>query len=266
MWFIPSTRLRAPTHEPYSRPRYAWGLEGGISILKILEKIIQPHIDSGAITVRTNTEVIELIQAGNGAITGVVTRNEDGKTARHSGNNVLLSCGGYASNPGMVEELEGHTDYGDVSYPYSQGAGISLGTAAGGYVRGGNHHLPSFGSILQDDNFPSPRLARFVSYPPHRPPWEIYVNVHGERFLREDMISHDVREHALVDQPDERCWAVFDDTTLNEAPPAVGGWTREEIKDAFDSQPMFYRANTLEDLADATGIDKNGFVKTVRPL
>ena len=259
----PEHPVTGTTHEPYSRPRYAWGLEGGISILKILEKIIQPHIDSGAITVRTNTEVIELIQAGNGAITGVVTRNEDGKTARHSGNNVLLSCGGYASNPGMVEELEGHTDYGDVSYPYSQGAGISLGTAAGGYVRGGNHHLPSFGSILQDDNFPSPRLARFVSYPPHRPPWEIYVNVHGERFLREDMISHDVREHALVDQPDERCWAVFDDTTLNEAPPAVGGWTREEIKDAFDSQPMFYRANTLEDLADATGIDKNGFVKTV---
>ena len=259
----PEHPVTGTTHEPYSRPRYAWGLEGGISILKVLEKLIQPHIDSGAITVRTSTEVIELTQEGNGAVTGVVARDENGKTARYTGRNILLSCGGYASNSEMVEDLEGHTDYGDVSYPYSQGAGITLGTAAGGYVRDGEHHLPSFGSILQDDNFPSPRLARFTCYPPHRQPWEIYVNVHGERFLREDMVSHDVREHALVNQPEERCWAVFDDAILNEAPPAIGGWTREEIKEAFDSQPMFYRANSLKELADATGIDTDGFVKTV---
>ncbi len=259
----PEHPVTGTTHEPYSRPRYAWGLEGGISILKILEKLIQPHIESGAITLRTNTEVIELIQEGDGAITGVVTRGENGRTARYSGRNILLSCGGYASNPEMVEELENHTDYGDVSYPYSQGAGITLGTAAGGYVRGGEHHLPSFGSILQDDNFPSPRLARWVSYPPHRQPWEIYVNVHGERFLREDMNSHDVREHALVRQPEERCWVVFDEAILNGAPPGVGGWTREEIKDAFESQPMFYRAGSIEELADATGINKAALVKTV---
>ncbi|MFL2769374.1 MAG: FAD-dependent oxidoreductase [Rhodospirillaceae bacterium] len=259
----PEHPVTGTTHEPYSRPRYAWGLEGGISILKILEKLIQPHIDSGAITVRTSTEVIELIQEPNGAVNGVVARAENGKTTRYSGRNILLSCGGYASNPEMVEELEKHTDYGDVSYPYSQGAGITLATAAGGYVRGGEHHLPSFGSILQDDNFPSPRLARWTSYPPHRQPWEIYVNVNGERFLREDMVSHDVREHALVRQPEERCWIVFDEAILDQAPPGVSGWTRQEIRDAFESQDMFIKANSVEALAEACGVNKDSLIKTV---
>ena len=77
------------------------------------------------------------------------------------------------------------------------------------------------------------------------------------------MNSHDVREHALVRQPEERCWVVFDDAIHREAPPGVGGWSREEIKDAFESQPMFYRADSIEELADVTGIDKAGLVKTV---
>jgi len=259
----PEHPVNGITHEPYSRPRYAWGLEGGISILKILEEQIQPHIDSGAVTVLLTTEVTELIQDDSGAVTGVVTRNEGGETANFYSRNILLACGGYCSNAEMVEELEGHTDYGDVSYPYSQGAGITLGIAAGGYVRGGENYLPSFGSILQDNNFPSPRLARWTSYPPSRQPWEIYVNIKGERFLKEDMLSHDIREHALVRQPDQRCFAVFDDAILDAAPPGVSGWTREEIREAFEYQPIFFQSDTLEGLAEAANIEKDGLVATV---
>ena len=43
----------------------------------------------------------------------------------------------------------------------------------------------------------------------------------------------------------------------------MGGWTREEIKEAFESQPMFYKANSIEELADVTGVNKAGLVKTV---
>ena len=41
------------THEPYSAARYAWGKDGGISVLEILEKQIKPLIDKGALIPRS---------------------------------------------------------------------------------------------------------------------------------------------------------------------------------------------------------------------
>ena len=53
------------THEPYSNARYAWGTKGGMSILKVLEEQIKPHIDSKMVTIKLNTEVTKLIQVVN---------------------------------------------------------------------------------------------------------------------------------------------------------------------------------------------------------
>jgi fumarate reductase flavoprotein subunit len=261
--------ITGTTHEPYSNARYAWGLEGGMSILKVLNEQLQPHVDAGRIHVRTGTEVTQLIQDTDGAVQGVETKGPDGSTAQYLADNTLLSCGGYASNAEMFERLEGARDYSDVSYYFSQGAGITLGLAAGGYVRGGEHHLPLFGSILADDNYPSRMVGTARPWPPARPPWEIYVNVKGERFLQEDIASHDAHEHALLAQPEERCWAVFDDAIFREAPQLVfgsfsGGWTQEGIRKAFDTaMPMFYKSESLDGLAEAAGIDGNGLKQTV---
>jgi len=258
------------THEPYSRARYAWGAEGGISILKVLEEQIQPHIDSGLVTIKYNTEAKELIQDESGQVTGLVTTDFDGKTEKHFGKNVLLTCGGYASNPVMFEELEGAIDYSDVSYPYSQGIGITLGQSVGGYVRYGEHHLPLFGAILAGDTYPSPMAGMARHFPPERPPWEILVDVSGKRFLKEDIPSHDAYEHALRDCPEETCWAVFDQEIFDNAPPLISGTfgsgplTQQDVADAFNEErPKHYKSDTLEDLAEIAGINKENFIKTV---
>ncbi len=266
----PQHPVTGTTHEPYSHARYAWGQQGGRSILRILEEELQPEIDSGRVTVLLSTEVTELIQADDGTVTGVATRNLDGATDRHSGHNIVLTCGGYASNAEMFERLEGARDYSDVSYEYSQGAGITLGLAAGGYVRGGEHHLPLFGAILADDNYPSRMIGNVRHFPPNRPPWEIFVNVHGERFLREDVPSHDAYEHALLKQPEERCWVVFDDAIFKAAPKLVGGsmfgrLTEEDVVEAFETGwPMFYRADTIADLARAAHVNVAGLERTIQ--
>ncbi|MDX2222289.1 MAG: FAD-dependent oxidoreductase [Rhodospirillaceae bacterium] len=259
----PEHPVTGTTHEPYSRARYAWGAKGGISILEVLEKQIQPHIDAGRIKVLTATEATDLIQDAGGAVTGVVAKGEDGVSTRHMGRNVLLSCGGYASNSKMFEELEGVPDYSDVSYPYSQGAGITLGTKAGGYVRGGEHHLPLFGAIPRDEDFPAPTAAMARHFPGDRPPWEIFVNVDGKRFLAEDILSHDAYEHGLRDQPHERAWAIFDEEILSKAPPLVSRWTPQEVRDAVGTYNFFYRADTIAELARAAGVDEKNLVATV---
>ncbi len=264
----PEHPITGTTHEPYSRPRYVWGQQWGRSILRILEEELQPEIDSGRVSVLLSTEVTELIQDSDGAVTGVGVRDTGGETAEHFGHNILLTCGGYTSNAEMFERLEGAPDYTNMTYEYSQGAGITLGLSAGGYVRGGEHHIPTFGAVLADEDYPARMIGAVRHYPPNRPPWEIFVNVRGERFLREDIPSHDAYEEALLKQPDELCWVVFDDAMFNQAPRLVGRvfgqLTREDIVEAFEtSWPVFFRADTIAELGAAAGIDAKGLAETV---
>lgn len=251
-------------HDPYSKKRYFWGPEGGMSILKILEKELQPEIDRGNVKVLVETEAKELIQDQvGGPVTGVVTVGADGVDVRHIGRNVVLTCGPYGSNSEMFEQIEGVKDYADTVYPYSQGAGIKMALAAGSYLRGQESHQPLFNAILADDDVPSPLLVRVATDPLQRKPWEILVNVHGQRFLREDTSSYDEKEKALSRQPEERCWIVFDDEILQAAPPITRGWTKDELIEAFDTHPMFFRSDSLADLASKTGIDSVGLVETI---
>jgi fumarate reductase flavoprotein subunit len=261
---FPEHPVTGTTHEPYSNPRYAWGQQRGQSILRILEAELAPELESGRVTVILSTQVTDLIQAEDGSVTGVVTKNASGETARYSGHNILLTCGGYTSNAKMFEDLEGALDFSDVSYEFSQGAGITLGRSVGGYVRGGEHHLPLFGAILADEDYPSPMIGTVRHFPPNRPPWEIFVNVHGQRFLREDIPSHDAYEHALLAQPEERCWVVFDEAVYGQAPRLVGRMSEEDVVEAFASSwPMFYQADSLTTLAERAGIDAEGLTRTV---
>ena len=261
--------LTGTTHDPYSRPRYAWGYEGGRSILKVLAEQLQPLAEAGKVAVLLQTKVMGLIQQRDGSVRGVVTQDQNGASTRHLGRSVALTCGGYTENAAMYEKYEGVKDYSKMTYPFSQGAGYELALAAGGYVRGGQNHVPLFGAVTPDYDYPAPMMANVRHFPGDRPPWEIYVNKLGKRFLCEDMRSHTEYERGLGAQPDERCWAVFDDAMFHAMPRLVGGgfnspWSDQDTIDAFASgAPNFFRADTLEGLAKSAGIDPAGFAATL---
>lgn len=261
--------IRGTTHEPYSNPRYAWAGEGGRSILKVLNQALEQPIADGRVSVLLNTAVTGLMQDDSGAAIGVIAEDESGTGQSYLAREIVLTCGGYASNPEMFAELEGARDYADTTYEYSQGAGITLGVAAGGYVRGGEHHLPLFGAVLADEDFPSRMIGAVRPWPPRRPPWEIYVNAEGRRFLREDIASHDAHEEALLRQTEERCWVVFDEAIFSEAPQLVRGsfsgeWNQETIREALETGwPMFFRGESIAELANAAGIDPAGLAQTI---
>ncbi len=265
----PEHPLTGTTHEPYSRARYAWGAEGGRSILKVLNAQLAPQVAAGRVKVLTQTEVTELVQKKDGTVTGVVAKDKDGKVVRYNSHYVALTCGGYTFNPAMFQQIEGAKTYTQATYPFSMGAGITLGVKAGGYVRGGEYHTPIFGAVLASDELPSPMRAMARHFPPERAPWEIFVNVRGQRFLREDIPSHDAYEQALRVQPEERCWVVFDDEIYKNAPVLVRGgfagpWTPEDTAEAFKSgTEMFYKADTIADLAKKAGLDAKNLSDTV---
>jgi fumarate reductase flavoprotein subunit len=259
----PDCPVMSEAHEPYLVPRYYWGKEMGKSVVKVLAKAVQAGIDAGQITLKTNTRVTALIQESDGSVKGVKTEDTSGITETIYGKNVLLASGGYAANPAYFKELSGIPLFAKAAYSFNQGTGLQLGVAAGGYVRGRENYLCNFGWLLQDDHFPSPITGRANTYPANRPPWEIYVNAHAKRFIREDEPSVDVREHALVKQPDLRYWIVFDQTAFDKTTPIIFNWTKADMEKAFESHAMFYKADTIEGLAQKAGLDASALNQTI---
>jgi fumarate reductase flavoprotein subunit len=266
---LPGHPVTGTTHEPYSRQRYAWAKTGGRAILEVLKTQIKPHVDSGRIVVLTNTKVTALIQDPQGAVTGVEAVTGDGPVTSYAGRSVALTCGGYTFNPAMFADYEGAPIYTNVTYPQSKGAGVTLGLAAGGYMRGEQNHTPLFGAVLADAKTPCAIRALVRHFPGDRPPWEIMVGADGKRFIQEDVLSHDVYEQGLRAQPGERCFVVFDDAIFKQAPTLVTGgfggpWTPADTPKAFDSGlPMFTRADTVEALGRQAGMDPKALVATV---
>jgi fumarate reductase flavoprotein subunit len=260
---VPDNPSIASAHEPYSVARYYWSPELGKGIAKVLIKAVDESVARGTVTVRTSTKVVGLRQAADGAVTGVHLVEADGTKRTVATKNVLLATGGYAANAEMFQRMVGRPLYAKAAYEYCTGDGLEFGMAAGGFVRGREKYLSNFGWLLEDDRFPSPIIGRLNTYPADRPPWEIYVNSAGERFIREDEPSVDVREHTLLEQPDLRYWVVFDQPIFERAPPMAYNWTREQMAAAFGTKFAFTKADTLEQLATKIGVDPAALVATV---
>jgi fumarate reductase flavoprotein subunit len=260
-----------PYHDPYSIPRYIAPKGGGRSILDVLNRLLQPHIASGRVAVRTGFSATRLLVEGEtGRAIGIEAVDSAGHVHRLMGLSTVLTTGGYTANPDLVRELDGRPDYALGTYPYSRGDAVALAKAVGGYVRGADKRLPGVGAILASHRYPSPVVAWSRWWPADRPPWEIQVNAGGRRFFPEDAASFDAHEKALAQQALERAWIVFDAGILERAPPLVTGpdgksWTRDELRAAFElGRPMFYVSTRLDELATRAGIDTSGLAETVR--
>jgi fumarate reductase flavoprotein subunit len=260
---LPEHPLLEGAHEAFTTARYLWGAEGGRSILKVLKPLADAAASQGKITVLMRTGAVELMQDNKGAVTGVVTEAENGDRAEHRGKNVVLASGGCAANPAMFQDLHGVPLYARAAYPFSQGNGIELGVAAGGYVRGGEKYLCNSGSILVDANYPSPIFASAVTDPRIRKPWEIIINKRGERFLAEDNPSVDAREHALLKQPGMRSWIILDQEMLDTAPALLPSLPKDRLAGLWDLHPMFASATTVEELARKVDVPANGLTQTI---
>jgi len=242
-------------HEPFTTRRYQWNENGAKAFQAIMDPMVEAAQKSGRLEILVSTGAVDLVQDETGAVRGVVTENDSGERVDYRSKFVLLTRGGCASNPRMFEDLHGVPLFCEVAYPYSQGQGITLGLGAGGYVRGGDKYATLFGTILESDYFPAPSIGGPSLSPQRRPPWEVFVNVHGKRFVREDHPSVAHREYVLGQQPGLRHWAVFDQEVLDSAPPFIPRWSREELEDHFVDHPMFSKAATIGELGVKAGVN-----------
>lgn len=257
----PDSPMYGFNHEPYRKQRYYVGVNMARSVLAVLDRELLTLVEQGSVDFRPRHEVLELVREGD-RIVGVTAGSSTG-TSEFRGMSVVMATGGYNADPELFASLSGRTLYSRDAYPHSLGAGHRLGLSAGGFLRGAENFWCSFGSVLESFDYPSPTYCRPEHRPEVRQPWEITVNLAGERFVAEDNPSVDAREAALMIQPKQLRFIVFDDEILDAAPPIIPGWTADDIRTHCGAHPMFHTAPTIEALAEAMGVPPLGLRRTV---
>ena len=251
-----------PGRPGYSVPRYLWAKEEGRAILRVVLGDLAPHLAAGRVVTQLNTRVTGLLATDGGALEGV-RAEANGRRLTFRGRHVLLASGGYAMNPQLFEMLTGHPAYAGASHPHALGDGLRLAVSVGGWLRGQQLHRAGTGAILTAATFEAKSYARFETRPQRRPPWEIWVNSQGRRFIREDEPSTYLRSLALLAQPPLRYAIVFDQGIFEAAPVGIPGWSRQKMLKHFGAHPMFLRGESLQQLAAAAGLDAQALKKTV---
>jgi fumarate reductase flavoprotein subunit len=246
----------------FKTARLFQGIEGGRTLAKALNAAMAPQVRSGRLRVVIRSSLVELVQDKASVVRGVVTRDDDGRRSEHRARSVVLAAGGCSANPALYERLHGVPMYGREAYQFNQGAGIEAALAAGARLWNADKYIPYFGAVMTDVNFPTPRLTVASTDARYRPPWEIFVNAAGARFVREDEPDLRTRMLALGQQPGQRYWIVFDADILEKAQPLLD-LPRDQWPGLFENHVSFAMADSVDQLATAMGVDAAGLARTV---
>lgn len=250
-------------------------------------------LEAGGV-IEFSTPARQLVQDGNGRVTGVIAQSTDSKKYKqyNAKNGVILCTGGYGANTEMVNDMcPNMLAYSTgTAGTVETGDGIRMALWAGGIMEEGTGAMVWNRGTVRDDEQLGPECANPMFLPSSQP--FLRVNVHGERFMNEDSTYPEIFSQGQR-QPKGFSWQVFDGTywediqrfdtggcsRLTTAPDGsafnadvydLQAFSKEHL-DSFWLQPVLdegilKKCNTLEELADAMSFnaeEKKTFLATV---
>ncbi len=257
-------------HIPYNTERTHYGKEKAMSIYKVLKPLWDSAIAKGQLQVLLEHEMIGL-QKTNERYDTVKVRSSEGEkniNAEH----IVLTTGGYGSDPAFFASKHPGTPLVSSAYPDSKGDVHRILENEGAVFDYAAFHIPSLAGIEMPlgsgrANFNEAWAMILTSV--YRRPREIYVNTLGERFMNEDEENADIRERIAVKQPDWKIWLVFDEAALMERnedgseSPIIIGWDTKRIKAEAQKEASFFSAPTIEGLAAKTELPETKLQETI---
>ena len=210
------------------------------------------------IDMRFKTAGVQLLQDGDGRVTGAIVKNmDDGTYAQvNASKGVVLSCGGYEMNPKMIEAWCRPEDFSTTSMSStgtgSTGDGHMMGLSAGAGMDPLPHCTMSFGGGY-------PENGQFF----HAFRDGIYVNARGERFVNEGLMFNFTASAINTNAYRGGVWTIIDQSFIDAMAEKTGtdvmGTT---VKDYTDAGWMV-SADTVEELAEKIGVDAERLAGTV---
>lgn len=228
-----------------------------------------------------------LIKEGD-RVVGAYASNAAGEYLRiNASKGVIVATGGYANNPDMYMALQadnakglcGVVPFGNFN---AQGQGIKACLWAGAVKDATPTSMVFDRGIMRPDQLPGDPFAMDFDYFHMATQPFLKVNIEGERITNESS-PYDFLIHALAQKTSQRAWFNIWDSnwpadidrfhtigcsglikregTNQMDPEGVEGTAA--IIDSFVDTGKIVKADTLEELADAFGIEKETFLKTV---
>jgi 3-oxosteroid 1-dehydrogenase len=264
---VPATKLELDEWGMDTLERWDWALiadrmsKGVVGMgSALVGDLLLAALDHGAV-VRAATPARSLVRDGDGRVAGVVVEVDGTAETIHARRGVVLASGGFEWNPELVRRFLGRPMVAPGSPPANTGDGLAMSMAVGAGI--GNMSEAWWDPMIQ------PTGDSYDGAPLYRPtsslralPGGIVVNSRGRRFVNEAMNYNDMGKalanfdpvaYAYSNQP---CWLIFDErfrqsysiaTCTPESP--TPGWMTT--------------AATLQELAQATGIDPTGLARQV---
>ncbi|MFS4467249.1 FAD-dependent oxidoreductase [Maribacter sp. 2210JD10-5] len=257
-------------HVAYETPRTIYGPEKAMSIYKVLLPEWEKYITTGTIQIHFNHSFIGLSKIDDRYDT-VICKTPEGEK-KYTGKHIVITTGGYGSNPAYFQEKHGDIPLVSSCYPTATADGHMIIEAQGAQFRFGEHHLPSLGGMEEEEGSGRVDFNKawaMVLTSVYRQPRDIYVNAHGKRFIREDEVDAETRELATMKQPDWCFWVIFDEKALvakdqnGNHNPLIIGWAVEEIREEAKKGRSFKAADSIEELAQKTGLPVGNLKQTI---
>lgn len=250
-WFhVPRSWLDGGIGGLYPRgqwPRKADG-QTPISTYDAYIKPLAQKVRNAGSHIYISVKVTDLIKDKEGRIVGVRALDKDGKELTFTGKNVILASGGYGANLAMVKKYNDISVIATSNQPGTTGEVIEEAVKAGAALEGMKY--------IQIHPHGNPKNGELESAIAGRPLDTPYVNKNGFRFVdetgRRDEISH-----GILKQPDQVVYAVYDEKTLEQKK------VRRDLLDIALQHGYAIKANTLDELAEKAGINKENFLKTI---
>lgn len=258
-------------HEVYDRPRTYWGEAYGLSVLDVLSRQLETHLASGRVRLHLGVTMRQLhVEAGR--VTGLDAEDENGARGFRAAA-VVLATGGYDAAPQVRNRFLPESCHGVLvgCLDHATGDGLLAAEAVGAAVSQDGIFLPVTG-LIPDPDRPGHALdyreASVELAPALRTPYEIWVNQRGERFVAEDTPSPEERERALLRQPDNTMYVVFDSEAVRSAPVSLfqnpaGEWSPERFRSTCDDSPLVTRASTLSELSERMAVSSDALARTI---
>lgn len=205
------------------------------------------------VDIRYQNIAVELIRDARGGVAGAYVVAPEGMTRIHA-KAVVLACGGFEANAAMRASYLG-PGWDTVKVrgvPFNTGDGLRMAWDIGAQPYG---NLSACHATPQDIDRPVFALRTMPNWEFSRYvyPWTIMVNNKGERFIDEGMdhrpYTYAKTGKAIMAQPDGVAFQILDKKTehlMHGYANATGG-----------------KADTLEQLADMLGLDREPFLHTI---
>jgi len=215
----------------------------------LMEKLVEALDATENLTVYLNTKATSLMM-DNGAVVGVKATNEYGDDITINAKATILCTGSYGANTELIAEL--NPKLNPVVYSgWGDGDGWYMAKDAGakmveiGYMAASTMYVPSGFCDLTQPYVGSPTLPLFNV---------MQVNMDGKRLINEDAFTFDFAD-LLYNSDDPVGWAIAGAKYQEQYPAHYDEGKNTVFNVHGKDYYMAYKADTIEELAEMTGMD-----------